>query len=247
MASPFIAPYQSTHSQARIVVLLLAAGGAIRFLILPLQVLAIFGVGIQSADLSDNLTTSVLILLRVLLSLLAGLIQIGTIVVFLVWLYRACLNLPAFGANRHHIAYSPGWAVGSFFVPFVNLVVPYRAVRELWQKSEVEPDSLPLPVSPPGFFPAWWGFWIVSSVIGNVYLRMTVATAPQEMTATAGILTEVLAITAAAFAIMVVREIDRRQEEASRNLPPSRGLPTPPPPPLFQSDSNTAPEQQPAQ
>src|ERR1700690_2911245 len=44
-----------------------------------------------------------------------------TAVYVCLWLHRAFTNLRALRINT---VMSPGWAVGSFFVPFVNLVVP---------------------------------------------------------------------------------------------------------------------------
>lgn len=68
---------------------------------------------------------------------LIGLAQIATyiatVVVFLMWLHRTTKNLPALGAGELEI--SPGWAVGSWFVPFLNLVRPYQAVRDAWKAS----------------------------------------------------------------------------------------------------------------
>ena len=39
----------------------------------------------------------------------------------------------ALGANN--LKYTPKWAVGCFFVPFLNLVMPYQVVREIWKAS----------------------------------------------------------------------------------------------------------------
>ncbi|QYO65100.1 DUF4328 domain-containing protein [Leptolyngbya sp. 7M] len=50
-------------------------------------------------------------------------VGIATIVLFLVWLYRAHKNL--FSLKPTHLDFSPGWAVGWWFIPFLNLVRPY--------------------------------------------------------------------------------------------------------------------------
>lgn len=73
------------------------------------------------------------------LALVEIVVYIATVVFFLMWVYRARENLTAFGVGKRQLQYSSGWAVGSFFVPFVNLVVPYRAMKELWQKSGPTP------------------------------------------------------------------------------------------------------------
>jgi hypothetical protein len=183
-----------------------------------------------------------------LYGLLAFGIGIATTVVFLVWLYYASSNLPAFGYAPTEIKYSPGWAIGSFFVPFVNLVVPFLAINELWQKSDVveEPPAgswqsgsilttdRPESSGPPLFFPLWWLFWITSGFLANfaainVFLRMS-----RPALAAIGLLAGILRLAAAGLAIMVVREIDRRQTQASEKIPKiSAGYPLPPPPPVF--------------
>jgi len=43
-------------------------------------------------------------------------------VAFLVWFYRAHANLSGLGAE--YLTYSPGWAVGWFFVPIFSLFRP---------------------------------------------------------------------------------------------------------------------------
>jgi len=224
---------------------LLIVGAVVSLLTIPVGVFEISLPELTpNQDFSDNPAGAAVLLLSGLFGLITIVIYIATAVTFLMWLYRSGNNLPAFGVGKRQIGYSPGWAVGSFFVPFVNLVVPYRAVREVWQKSEPPSTvSFSYAVSPPGFFPAWWGFWIASNIANNAHFRMTMADAPRDVTAMVGIVGEVLSIVAAVFAIMVVREIDRRQDESSKHLPASQGWPAPPPPPVFHPDTNlqTAP------
>jgi len=152
------------------------------------------------------------------------------------WLYRASNNVAAFGQPRQT---SAGWAIASFFVPIANLFIPYQAIREIWNKSDpAAVNSLFYTASPPGFFPAWWGFWLASNVTSNIYFRMTLKEAPVKSSAAVGILSEVLSIAAAVFAIQVIKEIDRRQEERARNL--QHAFPTPPPPPVLKIMSQRA-------
>ena len=49
----------------------------------------------------------------------------------------------------------------------------------------------------------------------------------------AGIVSEVLSIAAAGFAIEVIKEINRRQEETLQHRTPTNRFPVPPPPPVF--------------
>jgi hypothetical protein len=235
MTPPYIrASYQSAHSRARIVIMLLLVGAALKLLTFPLQLVAMYLPRLQPGEqLSDNPALALVVLLRASMSLLTLGVYFATVIAFLMWLHRACTNLPAFGADRKYIRYSPEWAVGSFFVPFVNLVVPYRAVRELWQKSEaVEQEFFPdVVASTPAFLPLWWALWLTSNIAGNVYLQVEMARASREIATIAGIISGILSIAAAGLAILVVREIDRRQQTASENLRASLPWPSPPPPP----------------
>jgi hypothetical protein len=52
-----------------------------------------------------------------------------------------------------------------------------------------------------------------------------------------GIVSEVLSIAAAIFAIQVVREITQRQEETIQQVGAAQQFPAPPPPPVFHGSS----------
>ena len=224
-------PYASAHNRARLLTVLLIAGAVVSLVTIPSHVLDLyvqpFG---EDQEISDNPAGFLALALTGVLGLTARAVYLATVVAFLMWLYRVSNNVAAFGKRTQN---SSGWAVGSFFVPIVNLFVPYQSVKDIWYKSEpTGADATVYSYSPPGFFPAWWGFWLASNVTSNIYFRMTMAEAPVEGSAMVGILSEVLSIAAAVFVIKVVKEIDRRQEERARNL--QQAFPTPPPPPVFE-------------
>ena len=66
-----------------------------------------------------------------------GVVQVGLFlacaIVFSMWFHRAHKNLKAGGLND--LQYTPGWAVGGFFVPFLNLVRPFQLINEVWAGS----------------------------------------------------------------------------------------------------------------
>jgi hypothetical protein len=221
----------SAHNRARLVTILLIVGAVISLLTIPSHVLDMYALPIgEDQEISDNPMGFLALALTGVLGLATIAVYIGTTVVFLMWLYRVSNNVAAFGKRT---ANSSGWAVGSFFVPIANLFIPYQSIKDIWSKSEpTGADATFYSYSPPGFFPAWWGFWIASNIASNAYFRMTLAEAPLEGSAIVGILSEILSIAAAVFAIQVVKEIDRRQEERAQNL--QQVFPTPPPPPVFE-------------
>lgn len=177
-----------------------------------------------------------------LLQLLSGLgmllVFVALVVAFLMWLHRVSKNLPALGNAKQGIEYSPGWAAGSFFVPFVNLVVPYKAVREVWQKSDpavrTEDEFMfSAPSSAPPFLLGWWIFWLASNFMDRIVWRLQDNVTADSLNFVAGvdIVAHGLGIVAAVLAILVVRGIDRRQAERARHVTCVANLP--PPPPVF--------------
>jgi hypothetical protein len=171
-----------------------------------------------------------LALIIFLVGLLELIIYVTTVVFFLMWLYRSYNNLRAFN-SKIPLDHSPGWAVGSFFVPFVNLAVPYRAVKEVWQMSWPADETLLYAPSPPATFTFWWTFWLLSSFAGNISTRMSLSdNVPENVATTVSIIYGGLHIIAAVFAYFVVDAIDKRQEETSRKV--NLEQPTGPPPPI---------------
>jgi hypothetical protein len=174
-----------------------------------------------------------------LLELITGLLQItvfiATAIFFLMWLYRVNRNLRPLGASV--VEYTPGWAVGWFFVPFANLVMPYRVVNETWVRSDPR-------LSEPGeeswqqsgsssLLGWWWGIWMVSSFIDRAVFRLSMnAETPDQFFTLAKVelLSDAFTIVSALLAISVVRGIDKRQEVRSKSYPENY---LPPPPPAF--------------
>jgi len=81
--------------------------------------------------------------------------------------YRAVKNLHA--VNAAGVRTTPFWAVGTFFIPIVNLWKPLGAVRQIW-KATFDPVSAA--VSVPAMIGWWWFFWIVAGVLGNASTRL---------------------------------------------------------------------------
>jgi hypothetical protein len=214
---------------------LLAASAVLSLALMLLSLLQFIFPQLAFADEEINDPQLLLIgLLLVGLALIQFAVYIATIVAFLMWLYRSYENLPSFGMRSNDIQYSSGWAVGSFFIPFVNLVVPYRAVKELWSKSVPKALEMFSAPAPPAFFPLWWAAWLISNFANNIYLRSSWrGQLTPEVDAMLGVFTGMLSILAAILAIMVVREIDKQQSESAKLIPREFASPQIPPPPAF--------------
>lgn len=86
---------------------------------------------------------------------------VATAIPVLMWVHRAASNLIEGGASD--LAHAPGWTVASYFIPVVNLFVPFRAMRELANRSNGEDawqsNADVADVS------AWWSCWIAGNLI----------------------------------------------------------------------------------
>ena len=145
----------------------------------------------------------------------AGLAQSATYVlsaiVFLFWIYRVSANQRALGAKR--VLYSPGWAVGGWFVPFLNLVRPFQVVREIWINSS--PASNPgnqvttglMRHYTPPLIGVWWALWLGSNVLstfaGRMLLRADDLASMQRATSTM-LASDAIDIAAVIFAVLLV-------------------------------------------
>lgn len=81
---------------------------------------------------------------------------------FIPWFHRAYKNLAALGRNRH----KAGWAIGGWFVPFLNLVRPYQIAKELALGGDQTPKK-----NPTNLLPTWWALVIVSGLVGRFLFR----------------------------------------------------------------------------
>jgi hypothetical protein len=155
-----------------------------------------------------------------------GLVQMGlfviTAIAFIVWMHRAYRNLHAFRVEGRQ--YSSGWAIGGWFVPFLNLVRPFQVVREIWNGSECLTafgERFVL-LRTPMLVGWWWAMFLISSVAGNLAARLAIrgedALTALTTQSWAWLISDVLDIPAAILAILVVRGINARQEETHQQL-----------------------------
>jgi hypothetical protein len=85
-------------------------------------------------------------------------------VFFLRWFRRAYANLRAFGAATRH---SPGWAIGYWFIPILNLFRPKRIADEIWRSSKPDDGE-----RAPQLISLWWAAFIAAGAAGQIGFRI---------------------------------------------------------------------------
>jgi hypothetical protein len=151
-----------------------------------------------------------------------ALLSLAIFVVLIVFLWRASKNTELW--RREKARYGPGWAIGSWFIPFANLVLPAMVVQSIWKRSPTIDPYGYRHDEPAALVGWWWITWIVGSLL--VRAGPAAGTDPTasevssgDMLRTVGVL---CAIGAALLLIAVVRRLAARQAVLARSGP--RGM-----------------------
>jgi hypothetical protein len=208
-------PFSSAHWLAELVIILLAICASF-------DVIAI-AIGGYQMTLTNNDIPPIIGTLQLVARFTA-------FIVFLIWFYRAHRNLQALGIRRGR--YSSPWTVLLFLVPILNLYYAYDLVKELWRQSS--PDlgfsddflkqhafTLEHYPSKTALIGSWWGFTIASLLAARFSL-MIISQGPgisDRITGTwIDLTSDALAVVASILLILIVKNIDARQEEKHRRL-----------------------------
>jgi hypothetical protein len=143
-----------------------------------------------------------------------GLLQSGlgilTGIIFLKWIYRSYKNIQGFGAQG--LRFSPGWAVGYYFIPILSLIRPVQVMSEIWRASD---DPRDWPKRPGSWLIAsWWTLFLVYTGITQISLELAIQASTNEqwtLAAVLAILGDFFSIPLSLAALRLVTEIYRRQ------------------------------------
>ena len=146
---------------------------------------------------------------------------VPTAVAWLLWQYRAHANLRGIGVAN--LRFSPGWAVGWWFIPFANLVMPYLTVRELWKASDVNTGAIDWKARGGAAIVAmWWTARLGTQAlfqIGGVLSRDAPGALSTTRTSSALLMAgDIVLVAWAILAILLVRGVNERQEAKNRRL-----------------------------
>lgn len=100
------------------------------------------------------------------------------------WIYRVNRNAHTFARG---LTVRPAWAVGWFFVPFANLLMPFRGVAQAW-RATTEPSRWK-EASLPSTLRLWWGLWLVFGLVDNASFRVELRATDLQTLAAADYLT----------------------------------------------------------
>jgi len=133
-----------------------------------------------------------------------------TVIVFGRWIYVLNANKIPLGASG--LQFTPGWAVGWFFIPFANLWKPYQAMKELWL---VSADPLHWQQQERGqLLPWWWFLWLLANILGQMSFRLSLHATDMSDFVAANVVSDLADSTSIALeivAILLVGQITRMQ------------------------------------
>jgi hypothetical protein len=159
----------------------------------------------SSAVRAKRAWANVLILSRVHTGL-GVFIHPGTLLLFLLWLHHVVRQLRAWGMDA---GATPGWAVGYWFVPLVNLIMPARIVR----RTLVE-------LGGPSFAASlhiwvWWSTFLLSRALERAarYLSLGPRNTPLPPMRVTFVIAAVSSLCTIAAALLCIRIVRSAQEQ----------------------------------
>jgi hypothetical protein len=139
-------------------------------------------------------------------------VYLATATAFIAWFHRAYSNLRRLDGGSAR--WGTGWAIGAWFVPFLNFVRPRAIAIDIWIGSDpARPKGRPpLTEKTPWFLSVWWAVFIFSGLLGRVVVseeeRHALSSATRLET-----VADAVGIVAAALAVVVVYRIFTRQRD----------------------------------
>ncbi|MDQ3940419.1 MAG: DUF4328 domain-containing protein, partial [Actinomycetota bacterium] len=157
------------------------------------------------------------------LGLLQSLLIVVSIVMWLIWFRRAYKNLVPLQAGAPR--FKPGWAIGAWFVPFLNLWRPLQMTKDVWNGSAPSAARGPplggwAGAGMPPLLGFWWLFFIVANAAYPGFGEAVDATSIADLRGLSlrFVIADSLSVVLDILAIAVVRGITSRQEQRAATL-----------------------------
>jgi hypothetical protein len=146
-----------------------------------------------------------------IVALLQSGVGIVTGIAFLKWIYRAYKNIQGFGAEG--LRFSPGWAVGYYFIPILSLIRPVQVMNEIWRASDDPRNWSQRPGS--WLIASWWTLFLLYTGVTQVSLEIAIQASTNDQWTLAAVLAiagDLFSIPLSIAALRLVTEVYRRQK-----------------------------------
>jgi len=110
--------------------------------------------------------------IRGLIGAVFAIVYLSAGISFLIWTYRTVKN--AHCLTYRPLRYGPGWAIGYYFIPILNLFRPFQALSDAHRVSKNPGDWAA--ASGSYLLGWWWTSFIVSNIAGQTNFRLSMAT-----------------------------------------------------------------------
>ncbi len=145
---------------------------------------------------------------------LLGLIVLAIVPCFIVWCFRAAKNQEALARRPERLG--PGWAIGGWFIPLANLVIPVLVIQDLWRGSDarIERGDPRWRIAERSWLVGWWWGLLVVSLLafaGAPIDRRELDLAEARGANLLALVAMLCVASSAVLAILVVRRLDERQ------------------------------------
>ena len=144
--------------------------------------------------------------------------------------HRAYTNLHSLGMEPLRLR--AGWAVGGWFVPILNLVRPKQIMSDIWRGSDpaapASNDGAWHRAPVPALLHLWWGLFLMSWLVDRLLVGSALLYEPtaqaRRNTFVDNIAIRGVEVLLGIVAVLVVRQVTRRQEARAAGLAGDRQL-----------------------
>ncbi len=155
------------------------------------------------------------------IGIVQSIVYIAGLVFFLIWFHASYKNLRSFGCQN--LRYTPGWAVGSFFVPIMNFFRPYQIMKETYENSSTTNGS----TIDRSMVEPWWAAFLINNLLGVVVLQMSRYTETISSLKTYSVImtiSDAIEVVWAVVTIMLVDQLSKMQIERMQLSSPTNQI-----------------------
>ena len=218
---PLLTQFRRLRGLAISMYVLLAIAGLMALIVIPVAIhsrTVIHDHASNGTFLVDSTVKSAANAVSAVVGLLL-LVSLAITVLFIIWMWRAASNLPLFGRVRPK--FSPGFAIGGWFIPLANFIIPGMQMFEIDKGSGPRLRAGERPRGS-GLVVVWWIVFVVG--------RLGAFAAPSfklfhryklggfDVVNLILVVCSALTAIAAVLAVLVIRRITARQDAGAAEL-----------------------------